>query len=76
VIILALIGGILASRKVRGGSGMQLAIGIVLSVLYILLGRFSLVFATKGNFPALLAAWLPNMIFAGVAYYLYRRAAR
>ena len=76
VIILALIGGTLASRKVRGGSGMQLAIGIVLSVLYILLGRFSLVFATKGNFPALLAAWLPNMIFACVAYYLYRRAAR
>lgn len=76
VIILALIGGIMASRKVRGGSGMHLAIGVVISVVYILLGRFSLVFATKGNFPALLASWLPNMIFASVAYYLYRRTAR
>ena len=76
VIILSIIGATLASRKVRGGSGAQLAIGVVLSVLYILFGRFSLVFATKGNFTPFLAAWVPNMVFGVLAFYLYKRAAR
>ncbi len=76
VIILSMIGATLASRRVRGGSGAHLAIGVVLSVLYILFGRFSLVFATKGNFTPFLAAWVPNIIFGLLAYYLYRRAAR
>ena len=76
VIILTLIGATLASRKVRGGSGLHLAVGVVLSVLYILFGKFSLVFATKGNFTPFLAAWLPNILFGLIAYYLYRRASR
>ena len=76
VIILTMIGAILSSRKVRGGSGFHLALGVVLSVLYILFSRFSLIFSTKGSFPPLLAAWVPNVAFALLAYYLYRRAAR
>ena len=76
VIILTIIGATLASQKVRGGSGLHLAVGVVLSVLYILFGRFSLVFATKGNFTPFLASWVPNIIFGVIAYFLYRRAAR
>ena len=76
VIILTIIGATLASQKVRGGSGFHLFVGVVLSVLYILFGRFSLVFATKGNFTPFLASWVPNIIFGTIAYYLYRRAAR
>jgi lipopolysaccharide export system permease protein len=76
VIILSMIGATISSRKVRGGSGFHLAVGVILSVLYILFGRFSLVFATKGNFTPILAAWLPNIIFGLLAYYFYRRAAR
>lgn len=76
VIILAMIGATLSSRKVRGGSGFHLAVGVILSVLYILFGRFSLVFATKGNFTPFLAAWVPNLVFGILSYYLYRRAAR
>lgn len=76
VIILTLIGAILSSKKVRGGSGFHLAIGVILSVVYILFSRMSVVFATKGNFPALLAAWVPNIIFGMLAYYFYKRAAR
>jgi lipopolysaccharide export system permease protein len=76
VIILTIIGATLASQKVRGGSGFHLAVGVVLSVLYILFGRFSLVFATKGNFTPFLASWVPNIIFGIVAYFLYKRAAR
>ena len=76
VIILSMIGATIASKKVRGGSGFHLAVGVVLSVLYILFGRLSLVFATKGNFTPILAAWVPNIIFGVLAYYFYRKAAR
>lgn len=76
VLILTLIGAILASRKIRGGSGFHLAIGVVISVLYILFGRFANVFAVKGNFSPLLAAWTPNMLFAVLAFYLYNKAPK
>jgi lipopolysaccharide export system permease protein len=71
VFLLTLIGAVIASRKTRGGSGMHLALGITIAALFILSDRFSTVFATKGNFPPLLAAWLPNLVFAIVAYRLY-----
>ena len=76
VIILTLIGAILASRKVRGGSGFHLAVGLVISVSYILFSRFSIVFATKGNLTPLLAAWTPNILFSILALYLYKIAPK
>lgn len=76
VLILTMIGAIVASRKIRGGSGIHLAMGIVISVLYVLVGRFSSVFALKGNFNPILAAWIPNIFFAMLAYYLYLRARK
>jgi len=72
VVLLTLIGAVIASRRSRGGSGMHLALGIAIASLFIMSDRFSTVFATKGNFPPLIAAWLPNIVFAGVAYWLYR----
>ncbi len=76
VVILTVIGAVLASRKVRGGSGAHIALGVVLSMLYILLSRFSVVFATKGNFSPLLAAWMPNILFGILAVVLYKRGAK
>jgi len=76
VIILTVIGVSLASRKVRGGSGAHIALGVVLSMVYILFSRFSVVFATKGNFTPWLASWTPNILFGILAFFLYRRAAR
>ena len=76
VLLLTLIGVAIASRKLRGGSGMHLASGIIIAALFIISDRFSTVFATKGDFPPMLAAWLPNIIFAGVAYLLYRRTPK
>jgi lipopolysaccharide export system permease protein len=76
VLILTLIGAILASRKVRGGSGLHLALGVVISVLYILFSRFSIVFATKGSFTPFLAAWTPNFFFGLLAFYLYKKAPK
>jgi lipopolysaccharide export system permease protein len=76
VLILTLIGAVLASRKVRGGSGAHLAIGFVAGALFILMDRFSTIFSTKGNLPPLIAAWLPNTIFAFVAVYFYRKSPK
>jgi lipopolysaccharide export system permease protein len=76
VFLLTMIGAVIASRKSRGGSGLHLAIGITIAALFIISDRFSTVFATKGNFPPLLAAWLPNIVFAVVAYLLYRKTPK
>ena len=76
VLVLTVIGTVLASKKVRGGSGIHLATGVILSVLYVLFSRLSVVFATQGNFSPLLAAWTPNIIFVIVALYLYSRSSK
>lgn len=76
VLILTIIGAVLASRKVRGGSGLHLAVGVIISVLYILFSRFSLVFATKGNFTPFIASWTPNIFFGLLAFYLYKKAPK
>ncbi|MEO7523851.1 MAG: LptF/LptG family permease [Ferruginibacter sp.] len=76
VLILTIIGAVLASRKVRGGSGFHLALGVILSVLYILFSRLTLVFATKGDFTPWLAAWMPNIVFGMLAFYFYRKAPK
>lgn len=76
VLLLTLIGVVVASRRSRGGSGIHIAIGIIIASVFILSDRFSTVFATKGNFPPMLAAWLPNIVFAVIAYWLYRRTPK
>ncbi|MCX6265650.1 MAG: LptF/LptG family permease [Bacteroidetes bacterium] len=76
VLLLTLIGAIVAGRKVRGGSGLHLAIGFMLAALFIITDRFSTIFSTKGSLPPLLAAWIPNAIFIGVVILLYRKAPK
>jgi len=76
VMILTFMGAIIASRKIRGGSGFHLAMGVVISVSYILLGRFATVFAVKGNFDPLWAAWTPNVFFGFLVIYLYIKAPK
>jgi lipopolysaccharide export system permease protein len=76
VLLLTLIGAVVAGRKTRGGSGLHLAIGIVIAAVFILSDRFSTVFSIKGNFPPLLAAWMPNIVFSFIAFYLYKRAPK
>lgn len=76
VVILTLIGAIIASKRARGGSGAHLALGFVLAAIFILMDRFSTIFSTKGNLPPEIAAWIPDMVFIVVAYFLYRKAAK
>lgn len=72
-IILTIIAACIASRKIRGGSGFHLAIGIVLSAVYIMFMQFSKTFSINSGINPLIAAWAPNVIFAVVALYLFLR---
>ncbi|RXQ87495.1 YjgP/YjgQ family permease [Ancylomarina salipaludis] len=74
--ILTLIGVSLACRKVRGGMGLHLGIGLALSFSFILFQQISTVFATNGSMNPLLAVWLPNILFSFIAVYLYRVAPK
>lgn len=76
VVILSLIGGIIGSKKVRGGSGLHLAVGIVISATYIIMLQFSTVFSIKANLNPMLAVWIPNFVFGGLGFYLYMRAPK
>ena len=72
--ILTTIGLSLSSRKRKGGMGMYLGIGLALSFGYIMLQTVSSTFAINADTPPVLAAWIPNIIFAVVAYFCYRHA--
>ena len=74
--ILTLIGVSLSSRKVRGGTGLHIGIGTALCFSYILFNRFFEEFAKSGSLPPGLAVWLPNIIYLGIALYLYRKAPK
>ena len=74
--ILTLIGVSLSSRKVRGGTGLHIGIGIALCFSYILFYRFFEEFAKSGSLPPGLAIWLPNLIYLLIAVYLYRKAPK
>jgi lipopolysaccharide export system permease protein len=69
-LILTLIGVAVSSRKVRGGIGFNLGLGLALTFLYILFMQIFTVLATFGNLPPLLAVWIPNILFGIIALFL------
>ena len=76
ILILTLIGAALSSRKVRGGIGMHLGIGITIAFSYILFMQISKSFAISGDLSPALAAWIPNLIFCIIGIYLLKKAPK
>lgn len=74
--ILTLIGVALSSRKVRGGIGVNLAFGFVISFAYIMFMQVSSTFATNGSLHPALAVWIPNITFSILAIYLAIKAPK
>lgn len=72
--ILTIIGASLSARKRKGGMGLYLGIGLALSFAYILLQTISATFAINAGFPPMLSAWMPNIIFAFIAFFCYTKA--
>ena len=74
--ILSTIGLALSFRKRKGGMGTALGLGIALSASYIMFQTVSATFAFNSNWPPILAAWMPNIIFFFIALGLYHKAQR
>jgi lipopolysaccharide export system permease protein len=75
-IILTLIAVAVSSRKVRGGIGYHLGLGLSLTFMYILFMQISAVFGIFGNMSPVLAVWLPNILFALIAAYMLWKTPR
>jgi lipopolysaccharide export system permease protein len=74
--VLTLIGVSISSRKVRGGVGLPLGIGIILCFTYIIVERFALVFSIKGGAPPLISVFVPNLLFFALGYFLLVKAPK
>ena len=73
--ILTFIGVCLSSKKIRGGMGVNLGIGLVLAFAYIMFQTVSSSFAVSGEMGVELAVWLPNLIYLPLCWYVYEKKA-
>lgn len=73
--ILTIIGMSLSSRKTKGGIGLNIGIGLILSFSYILFMTITQTFAVSGLTSAAVAMWIPNIIYTIIAVILYRRTS-
>ncbi len=76
VYILTLIGVFLAVHKTKEGMGIHIGVGILLSFTHILFMQVSSQFAISGDIPPLIAVWIPNLFFLGLAVILYKLAPK
>ena len=74
--IMTLLGVTLSSKKVRGGMGKNLGVGLTLSALYILFSTVSATFSVSGIMSPFMSVWLPNIMFLAIGVVLYIRVSR
>ena len=74
--VLTIIGVSLSSRKVRGGIGLHIGLGLVISFSYILFMQVSATFAKNTGMPAMVAVWIPNVLYSILALYLLKKAPK
>jgi lipopolysaccharide export system permease protein len=74
--ILTIIGVALASRKVRGGMGVHIGVGIALCFSYLMIGRVFEQIAISGSIAPWVGVWLPNIVFAFIAIIVYNKAPK
>ena len=72
IIVLTLIGFAVASRKVRGGMGLHLALGVIIGAAFVLISEFSATFSINMSLSPAIGAWLPNIVFSIIAILLIR----
>ncbi len=74
--VLTIIGVSLSSRKVRGGIGMHIGMGLFISFSYIFFMQISSTFAKNSGMPAMVAVWIPNVLYSILALYLLKKAPK
>ena len=76
VFVLVFMGVIVSARKNRGGTGFQIALGFLLSFVFILFFTMTRTYAETGSLSPFLAAWLPNSVFAIISLGMYKYVPR
>ncbi len=76
IFVLTFLGVIVSARKSRGGTGFQIALGFVLSFIFILFFILFRTFAEAGSLPPFISVWIPALIFGSIALLLYRYVPR
>ena len=76
IIILTFIGVCIASKKTKGGTGADIAYGLALASSYVFLGKVGEVFAQNTPISTELAIWIPNIVYAIIAVFIYRLAPK
>ena len=72
ILILTIIGFAVSARKVRGGMGFHLAVGVILGAAFVIISKFAATFSNNMNLSPALGAWLPNIIFLAVALFIVK----
>ena len=76
VFVLTIIAFSVSSSKRRGGTGVNLAFGIVVAMVFVFFDKVFGVMAQQSDFSPLLAVWLPNILFSILAIYLLYHAKK
>jgi lipopolysaccharide export system permease protein len=76
LIIMTLIAFAVASRKSRGGVGVHLAVGLILSAVYVLLMTMSTTFSNQAGLNPYIGVWAPNILFTFIGVYLIKIAQK
>ena len=76
ILILTFMGVIVSSKKTRGGAGFQIALGFLLSFLFIIFFILSKSIAEAGNMHPMLGVWIPNIVFGGISLLMYKYVPR
>jgi len=75
IIVLTLIGFAMSSRKSRGGTALQIGVGLFLCFVYIMFLTAGEAIS-GGQYPPWMAVWMPNIIFGVLGIYLLIKAPK
>lgn len=76
IVILVIIAACISSRKIKGGIGMHLAKGMAIALVFVFFLKVAEIISVNTPIPAKVAFWVPNFIFAIVAWYIYKKAPK
>ncbi|HZB13246.1 MAG TPA: LptF/LptG family permease [Chryseolinea sp.] len=76
IYILVFMGVIVSARKSRGGTGPQIALGFLLSFIFILFFTLFRTFAENGSMPPQISVWVPNIVFGLITIAMYKYVPR
>lgn len=76
IFILVFMGAIVSSRKSRGGTGVQIALGFLLSFIFILFFTLFRTVAENGGLHPAISVWIPNIIFGFISIAMYKYVPR